>query len=81
MRQNAQDSYILVVGGRGWVVPIADAKSYFLRIRLHGRPWVGQGARIPLDMKAKESPILLDMPPTSINITQNVEQVVPPNGP
>ena len=80
MTQDANDSYILVVGGHMWIIPIADAKSYFLRIRFHGRPWVRSGASIPLDMKAKESPLLLDIPPTSINITPNVEQVVPPNG-
>lgn len=81
MERDAKDSYILVVGGRGWIIPITDAKSYFLRIRFHGRPWVSPGARIPLDMKAKESPLLLDIPPTSINVTPNDKLVVPPNGP
>jgi len=74
MRQDVKDSYILEVGGHGWIIPIADAKSYFLRIRLHGRPWVSPGTRIRLDMNAKESPLLLDLPPTSINVTPNVEQ-------
>jgi len=80
MRQDLKDSYILVVGGHGWIIPIADAKSYFLRIRLHGRPWVRHGDRIPLDMDAAKSPLLIDLPTTSINVTPNVEQAVPSDG-
>lgn len=63
---NATDKYALVVGGRGWLVPIETASSYSLRIRLRGLPWTRAGESVD----AHGLKILLDLPPTRLEVAK-----------
>jgi hypothetical protein len=63
---NATDKYALIVGGRGWLIPIETAPSYSLRIRLRGLPWTRAGE--PVDAHALK--VLLDLPPTKLEVTK-----------
>jgi hypothetical protein len=64
-----EDHYALVVGGRGWLVPVANAGSYTLRIRLRGRPWT----QIVSPILSKETEPLLNIPASKLELT-------PPDG-
>jgi hypothetical protein len=62
----ATDKYALVVGRRGWLIPIETATSYSLRIRLRGMPWTRAGEPVhALDLK-----VLLDLPPTRLEVAK-----------
>jgi hypothetical protein len=58
------NSYALMVGSKGWLIPIDAAASYSLRIRLRGHPWTG--ALVQAELGSPE--VLLDLPPTRINL-------------
>jgi hypothetical protein len=58
---NATDKYALMIGGRGWLIPIETATSYSLRIRLRGLPWTRAG-------EAHDLKVLLDIPPTRLEV-------------
>ena len=64
MMGDAEDKYAIMVGGRGWLIPIEKAGTYSLRIRLRGLPWndtvKGVGAR--------QLKLLLDVPPAKLTI-------------
>lgn len=60
---NATDKYALMVGSRGWLIPIATASSYSLRVRLRGLPWARAG-------EAHDLEVLLDLPPAKLAITK-----------
>jgi hypothetical protein len=61
---NATDKYALMVGGRGWLIPIETATSYSLRIRLRGLPWTRAGDSVD----AHDLKVLLDLPPTRLEV-------------
>jgi hypothetical protein len=63
---NATDKYALVVGRRGWLIPIEAATSYSLRIRLRGLPWTRAGEPV----HARDLKILLDLPPTRLEVAK-----------
>ncbi len=63
---DAKDKYALIVGRRGWLIPIETADTYSLRIRLFGLPWTRTFERAEL----RQSQLLLDLPPTKLEITQ-----------
>jgi hypothetical protein len=62
----AMDKYVLMIGGRGWLIPIDAAPSYSLRIRLRGLPWTRAGDRVD----ARALKVLLDLPPTRLEVTK-----------
>ena len=71
MSGDAQDKYALMIGGKGWLVPIKTASSYTLRIRLRGFPWVSlQEAATYYVFKIDAGELLLDLPPTKLNVTK-----------
>ena len=59
------DHYALVVGGRGWLIPVAKAGTYTLRIRLRGRPWT----QVISPILSKETKLLLELPATKLELT------------
>ena len=63
---DAKDKYALMVGSRGWLIPIETASSCSLRIRLRGLPWTRTFERDEL----RQSKLLLDLPPTKIEVTK-----------
>ena len=63
---NAKDKYALIVGCRGWLIPIETAGAYSLRIRLRGLPW----ARTVQRADARQLKLLLDLPPTKLEVTK-----------
>jgi hypothetical protein len=56
-----KDKYALIVGGRGWLIPIEKAGSYSLHVRLRGA-W-GRGGAGP-------AKLLLDLPPTKLQVNK-----------
>lgn len=65
MMGEAKESYALIIGGHGWLVPVATAGSYTLRIRLHGQPWT----RSTDGADTRAAKLLLDLPPTKVEVT------------
>jgi len=63
---DAKDKYALMVGSRGWLIPIETASTYTLRIRLRGLPWTDNLGHIDI----RQSKLLLDLPPTKIQVTK-----------
>ena len=63
---DAKDKYALMVGSRGWLIPIETASSCSLRIRLRGLPWTRTFERDEL----RQCKLLLDLPPTKIEVTK-----------
>jgi hypothetical protein len=63
---SATGKYALMIGRRGWLIPIETASSYSLRIRLRGHPWTHAGD--PVDARAVK--VLLDLPPTKLEVTK-----------
>jgi hypothetical protein len=63
---DATDKYVLMIGSRGWLIPIETATSYSLRIRLRGVPWT----RVGTPVHAHALKVLLDLPPTRLEVTQ-----------
>jgi hypothetical protein len=61
---DAKDKYALMVGCRGWLIPIATAGTYSLRIRLRGLPWTRTSER----NDPRQSKLLLDLPPTKLEV-------------
>ena len=70
-----KDKFALIVGGQGWLIPIDRAKTYTIRIRSYGLPWSGDRRRELIS--DSNSKLLFDLPPTKINIVQDVEQFTP----
>ncbi len=64
MMGDAKDKYAIIVGGRGWLIPIELAGSYSLRIRLRGLPW----SHTVSGVGARELKLLLDLPPVKLKI-------------
>ncbi len=60
------DKYALMIGGRGWLIPIEAAPSYSLRIRLRGLPWTRTGHRTD----SEQLRVLVDVPATKIEVTE-----------
>lgn len=58
--------YAVVIGGRGWLVPIGSIGSCTLRLQLYGRPWTRDAERVGLG----ELPLLIDLPATKIRVTK-----------
>jgi hypothetical protein len=63
---DARDKYALMVGCRGWLVPMETAGTYSLRIRLRGVPWRRAAER----SEGRELMLLLDLPPTRLEVTK-----------
>ncbi len=63
---DVRDKYALMLGTNGWLIPIASASEYSLRLRLRGLPWT----RTALQNGARILPLLLDLPATKLQITQ-----------
>ena len=63
---DAKNKYALMVGRRGWLIPIEAAGTYSLRIRLRGLP----SARTFEHADLRESKLLLDLPATKIQVTK-----------
>lgn len=63
----AEDKYALIVGCRGWMVPIETAGTYSLRIRLRGHPWRDEATA---DDDVPKLPLLLDLPPAKIKVVE-----------
>ena len=36
---NVKDSAALVIGSKGWLIPLKDLSKYRLKVRVNGRPW------------------------------------------
>ena len=66
MMGDAKDKYALMVGCRGWLIPIETAGSYSLRIRLRGLPWT----RTEQHTDIQQLKLLLDLPPTRLEVTK-----------
>jgi hypothetical protein len=64
MMGDAEDKYAIMLGGRGWLIPIEKAGTYSLRIRLRGLPW----ATAAKSRNAGELEVLLDLPPAKLKI-------------
>jgi hypothetical protein len=60
------DKYVLMVGGRGWLIPIETATTYSLRIRLSGQPWTRAGEPV----HAHDLKVLLDLPPARLEVAE-----------
>jgi len=67
LQGDRKKSYALIVGGRGWLIPIDSVESYSLRIRLLGIPWEKNGN---FDDLFKHQEILLEVPATKLKITK-----------
>jgi len=78
MAGDDEDKFALIVGGQGWLIPIDRADTYTLRIRAYGIPWSGDQRRELIS--DSNSKLLIDLPPTKIKITKDVEQAVPSDG-
>ena len=63
---DAKDHYAIMIGGRGWLVPIETINTYSLRIRLRGLPWTSTLRKID----RTQAKVLLDLPLTQIQITK-----------
>ena len=63
---NSNDSYALIVGSHGWLIPVKNVSSYSLRIRLRGDP----SARSPLKNDDHNTKLFLDVPPTKIQLSK-----------
>ncbi|HWL54887.1 MAG TPA: hypothetical protein VNQ90_20760 [Chthoniobacteraceae bacterium] len=66
MMGDATDQYALIVGARGWLIPIDSAQSYTLRVRLRGVPW----RRTVERAGARPNELLLDLPPARLEVAQ-----------
>ncbi len=66
MMGDATNKYALVIGGRGWLIPIETAGSYSLRIGLRGFPSTSALLRERLG----EPKLLLDLPPAKLEISK-----------
>jgi hypothetical protein len=66
MAGDPQDKYALIVGGKGWLIPMDTAKDYSLHIRLHGKG--GSSSRLHGDPKSQD--LLLDLPPVKIKLAK-----------
>jgi hypothetical protein len=64
MAGETKDHYALIVGGRGWLIPIKEANTYTLKIRLHGLPFQRNATSASKGSPEK----LLDLPPVKIQI-------------
>jgi hypothetical protein len=62
MAGDANNKYAIMVGSKGWLIPIKMAGTYTLRIRLHGLSWTSNTVGLP--------ELLLDLPPTKIEVTK-----------
>lgn len=65
MLGDAKNSYALMVGGKGWLIPMTEIGSYTLRIRLRGLPWT----RSEEEKKDDKLQLLLDLPPVKFEVT------------
>ncbi len=63
---DAKDHYALLVGGRGWLIPIEKAGAYSVRLRLKGLPWT----RATEGAERQRDKLLLDLPPAKIEISK-----------
>jgi hypothetical protein len=61
---DAKDKYALMVGSRGWLIPIETAGTYSLRIRLRGQPW---SSTVERD-EVRHPEILLELQPTKLEL-------------
>ena len=66
MMGDAKDKYAIMVGGRGWLIPIETAGSYSLRIRLRGLPWTDTVKGVD----GRQLKLLLDVPPAKLEISK-----------
>ncbi len=63
---DAKDKYALMVGCRGWLIPIETAGTYSLRVRLRGLPWTRTVERAEL----RQAKLLLELQPTKLEVTK-----------
>ena len=62
---DAKDSYAIMVGSRGWLVPVHTASSYTLHVCLYGVPWP-----IPSRHGDPRPPeLLLDLAPAKLEVS------------
>ena len=73
MAGDAKDKYALVVGGKGWLIPIEKAESYTLRIRLRGWNGMTPGHVVPKEFEESGRKVLLDLTPVKIKVTPIIE--------
>jgi len=56
----------VMVGGKVWLVPLDNANSYALQVRVHGNPW-GRSGDAP---RPDNVELLFDVPPTNIKLAR-----------
>jgi hypothetical protein len=61
---DTKNSYALMVGGKGWLIPMTEIGSYTLRIRLRGLPWTRSD-----ETKDGKLQLLLDLPPVKLEVS------------
>jgi len=66
MAGDAKDKYALMIGCRGWLIPIETASSFSLRIRLRGLPWTSTVERTQL----RQAELLFDLSPTKLEVSK-----------
>lgn len=64
MAEDAVNKYALIVGGKGWLIPIDSVGAFSLRVRLFGHRAAGV---LPREKLGKPG-LLLALPPTKIEI-------------
>lgn len=64
MMGDTRDKYALVVGDRGWLIPVDAVSAYTLRVRLRGTPG-RHPLKLPETFAAK---LLLDLPPARVEV-------------
>lgn len=62
---DVENSYALVVGDHGWLVPIRAAGDYALHVRLRGLPW----SRHAVLRDTPAPRLLLDLAPAKLEVT------------
>lgn len=66
MMSDGTDKYVLIIGGKGWLIPIESVGSYSLRVRMHGH----LGTSALRREQFGQPKLLLDLPPTKLEITR-----------
>lgn len=77
MTGDIKNNYAVTVGGHGWLIPMNSAASYRLRISLFGLPGVRPGDRDAQEIGHRTFKSLINLPPTVISVTPNVEHECP----
>ena len=66
MMGDLKNSYVLMVGGKGWLIPRNSIASYSLKLTIRGLPWT---QHITTAVK-RDRAVLFDLPLTTIKIKE-----------